>query len=276
MKEDIMREEKSYELPENFVTEVSQDNFSYFNTTHRVTNLLDEIIFDWEKFVREDKKYKELFSVGRERGWVLRIPKNKKNGEKYDHKEFFHFHKDFLDRLKLKRINYSKYERMFLNLGKLYKISVEASLEIAEKLDARFHGFSVKKHVKKSNGKRSTHVVRLLYYPKPKVSILEEKKAMLAKGHFDRNAWTFSWIETAPGLKLGLHLNIDCLYEKNKVLFFNGAKLENLIKALNMQYHGVIDESITSRVSIVFFAHVVLSEKITKEYIDLRKKELGL
>ncbi len=276
MKENNKLEEKSYKLSENFVNEVSQDGFSHFNTTDQVTKLLNEIIFDWGKFVKEDKKYKELFSVGRERGWVLRPQENEKNKKQYDHKEFFHFHKDFLDRLKLKRTNYSKYEKMFLNLGTLYKISVEASLEIAEKLDKRFPGYSIVKHVKKSNSKRSTHVVRLLYYPKPKVSILEEQKPMLAKGHFDRNAWTFSWIETVPGLKLGLHLNIDCVYEKNKVLFFNGGKLENLIKALKMQYHGVVDENLTSRVSIVFFGHIVLSEKIIKEYIKLRKEELGL
>lgn len=276
MKENNKLEGINYELPENFINEVSQDGFSHFNTTEQVTKLLNEIIHDWEKFVKEDIKYKDLFSVGRERGWVLRPQENEENKKQYDHKEFFHFHKDFLDRLKLKRTNYSKYEKMFFNLGTLYKISVEASLEIAEKLDKRFPGYNIVKQVKKSNGKKSTHVVRLLYYPKPKVSILADKKVMLAKGHFDRNAWTFSWIETVPGLKLGLHLNIDCEYEENKVVFFNGAKLENLIKALKMQYHGVVDENLTSRVSIVFFGHIVLSEKATKEYISLRKKELGL
>lgn len=267
--------QKDFILPEDFVNRILQDSIATFSIKQKVTRLIKAITADWKKFVLESLDYKKQFCVGRERGWVDRNRQKKRNGEKYDKKQFFHFHRDFRRRLDAKKVDYSKYEDMISNLEKLYTLSLEVSLKAAELLEQRLPGKSIKRQIQKSHT-RSTHVIRMLFYPKPTVAeFKKEQKTALAQAHFDRNAWTICWIETAPGLHLGLHLDQEHIYQAGQAGFFAGAKLENLThRTIDMTYHAVLAKKRTSRIAIVAFFHTLLSEVMTKAYIKKRKAEL--
>jgi len=269
---------KNFQIPGDFVNKVLQDSIATFAVAKQVTRLINAITVAWKKFVQEPVEYKEQFRIGKDRGWWQRTGEERKDGKNKDIKEFFHFHQDLCKRLDSEGVDYSKHNKLFSDLGKLYNISIDASLQIAELLDKRLTGRHIKQHVRRCNTKKkSLHTIRLLYYPKRTDLISnKEQQAAIADAHFDRNAWTFSYIETAPGLRLGLHLDQEYEYQKDQVLFFAGAKLENLTcRTIDMVRHCVVAKKPRARIAIVFFGHTVLSETLTQEYIKTREEELG-
>lgn len=270
-----MKSQSTFFISDACIGDIFNFSVSSFDVSKEVTNLLTRIHKGWIRFVEEPASYKKLFVVGRERGWVERSGEKKKDGDHYDVKQFFHFHHDLRKRLDAKGIKYQKYNTLITDLEKLHALCVKVSLEIAERIDQRLLGKGLVTKVKRA---MKDHVIRLLYYPDRLLSSLEEENQDgLAKAHFDRCLWTIALFENLPGLRLGLNLEDSHEYQRNKALFFSSAKLDNLTtKNIKMVRHGVVNERRGPRVSVIFFAHIPLSEEITVAYIRKRETELGL
>ncbi|QQS60446.1 hypothetical protein IPN41_00490 [Candidatus Falkowbacteria bacterium] len=270
---------ENFQIPPDFVNQVLQDSIATFSVADQVTCLIKKITGQWRKFVEEPIDYKRQFTLGKDgcRGWRQGTRKEKKDARSNDGQELFHFHKDYVSRLESKKIDYSKYSKLFLDLGDLYQISVEASLQIAGLLDKRLPGREIKRQIKKCNTKnKSWHMIRLLYCPKNNLTVNEQQYSADTNAHFNRNAWTFSFIGTAPALRLGLHLEKEYEHQEGRVIFFAGAKLEKqTARTIDMVRNSVVVEKSKARTVLDFFAHTALSEKITQLYVNKREKEFG-
>lgn len=265
---------ENFILPAGFISQVYNTGFSTFNISKQITKLLTKTCQGWKQFNQDKLISKVEYKLGKkksEKGWVERRGELKEDGGLYDIKSFFNYNPYFRESWKNNN-SFSKYEDWFNNLDTLHEYCTKASLIIAQGFDQRFLGKRIEAQVRAS---RRQNILRLLYYPeRPLLNHDQEKKDGFAQAHFDRDLWTFSLMETLPGLRIGKNLEISYEYKKNQVLFFAGAKFSyltnNIIKPVN---HGVINSALGPRIAIVFFAHIPLSEKTTTNYSSLLRSK---
>ncbi len=250
-----------FDIPDTCVRGIFNHSSGLFGINPEVTDLLNKIQKQWFTFVHEDKKYKKLFSIRHERGWINNQKKHKRSDRNiHDLEECFYFNPRYLKRLQTKGVDYKRYRSFFNNLLKLYTICYIATFELAIRINRRLPGKDILAKVKKA---KNDHTIRLLFYP---------KQRGIPKTSFDTNFLTLALLETFNSLCFGLELEEkyqeEYVYKKNQVLCIVGGKFDHITKGnVEMKGYGVKG----SGISIAFLCHIPLHKNIIQDHIKQKK-----
>ncbi len=204
--------------------------------------------------------------LGDERGADVGYQIRRREAGQIDNREFFHYHPDAEERFREARQTRPELDRLLIAMKHINDHATAAMEEVIRALDTEFPGLHERMFV--TGGRAPNFALRFLKYD------VANPGEFLAKGHYDRGAYTLALAESAPGLRMGiddLHLR-DVVHDEGQALFMPGLNSPEFTGgAIPATWHDVVQKSDDTystdiaRWAIVFFADTYIKPKTTFE-----------
>ena len=182
--------------------------------------------------------------------------------------EVFHFHPMLLQRYDDKKISSHKVGRTFLEeANKVYSAAFTIATAVLNVFDDSFPGFTDNFHIDETSSWSWRSTLRFVKYESC------DKENFIAKGHYDKAAFTMALAESAPGLRIGAGPSSLTATSRDSqhVLFMPSYGFPKLVRnRFRPSWHDVIQSSHdhfrndTARWAIVFFMSAKQSKFMTR------------
>lgn len=182
----------------------------------------------------------------------------RRDGGTHDYKAFFHYRPALQAALHNRGVDLRSHERFLAKCGLLFRDCDSTMKLFAAALDSILPGFSMRERLSQPAAEE-LHVLRLLYYDKPRAV-----GGVIGKAHTDRAFMTIHVDESHPGLRFGASRELyraqpdhSLIFPSDKASRLTRGRLAALEHVITDEHDGVTG-ALPNRWSMVYFAHIDL------------------